>query len=447
MRLAARFLPAAALALLAVSCAGPAKLAQQSDEALAKGDVRKAYDRALRAVEKDPMNAAARAAYDAASNRVAADYRQRVLAAAAADTMAAANLVLTFRNFRYEVAEHGSQLAADLEFDARERRIVATAARECYRLGRADMEAGRPRSAWMHFTDCRRFDDGYADVAKRQDAAYTAAVTRVAVLPFVDGIGIPGLSQTIGSEAIAQIGRRAEQQFRFTQILDDATVQGKMTLAQIRDLSREGAIELGRKLGAQRIVLGHFSGIRTNNDMKDLTIPIYHRTVGKDPDGHDIERWEESSLRVVTRERQVTVQYDFDVIDVRTGEVLLHKQLPAETAARVVWTDFRPAEDCDHYALLPPDVRKAQPDRARKLDEQWSDRVGSWQLKDLLVKARDERSRANYNSRYRGEFLNNTRSRPVWLGELPREDDLAFCALNELWRPVNDALKELDTKD
>ena len=54
------------LVLLLASCAGPAKLAQQSDEALAHGDLHKAYDRALRAIEKDPQNQPAREAYTAA---------------------------------------------------------------------------------------------------------------------------------------------------------------------------------------------------------------------------------------------------------------------------------------------------------------------------------------------------------------------------------------------
>src|SRR5512134_3768763 len=113
------------LAAFAVaSCAGPAKLARQSDEALARGDLRKAYDKALRAVEKDPQNAAARAAYDAASRRVADDYKGRVRALAAADSLGAADLALDFRSFRGSVAAHGTSLVPDDAYESDERRIL-----------------------------------------------------------------------------------------------------------------------------------------------------------------------------------------------------------------------------------------------------------------------------------------------------------------------------------
>ena len=97
MRAFAPRLIAPALALLVVACASSATLARQSDEALAEGDLRKAYGRALSAVEKDPQNQAARGAYAAASQLVAADHRQRVVALAVADTTAAANIAKTTR--------------------------------------------------------------------------------------------------------------------------------------------------------------------------------------------------------------------------------------------------------------------------------------------------------------------------------------------------------------
>src|SRR4051812_16890985 len=91
-------------ALCLLGCANANKLAQQSNKSLAHGDIRGAYDQALRAVEKDPQNQSARRAYTDASRRVAADYRARVTALAVADTLAAADLALEARRFRTEVA-------------------------------------------------------------------------------------------------------------------------------------------------------------------------------------------------------------------------------------------------------------------------------------------------------------------------------------------------------
>ena len=45
---------------LALSCAGPNKLAQQSEKAYGQGELEKAYQKAARALRKDPENRRAR---------------------------------------------------------------------------------------------------------------------------------------------------------------------------------------------------------------------------------------------------------------------------------------------------------------------------------------------------------------------------------------------------
>jgi hypothetical protein len=433
-------------ALLVASCAGPAKLARQSDEALAKGDVRKAYDKALRAVEKDPMNAAARSAYDAASRRVAQDFKARVRALAAADSLGAADLALEFRGFRGSVAAHGSALAPDDAYESDEARLLGTAARTHYRYGRASLASKRPKEAWREFELCRRYD-GWADFERLQAKAFDAAVTRVAVFPFEDGIRVPGLSQEVAEQLDRELGRRGGE-MRFTMLVDPEKVTGTMTVAQANGMSREAAIALGRRIGADRIVVGRFGGMRSNNDLKDMTLPIYRRVETKDETGATVTRWDEATLRVVTREREVTVNWGFDVLDTRSGAVVEHREVPTNTAARVVWTDFKPVGDCDRYALLPPDVRTKDSARAKQVDGQWDERVGTWKLAELLKRAQNDRGRTRWSRDYRHEFRGvDSRRRPVWLAELPGEDDLAFVALDDAWKPVLATLRDLDAKD
>ncbi len=446
MRSTVRFVPLLLAGLVLASCAGPEKLARQSDEALARGDVRKAYDRALRAIEKDPMNQAARDAYDAASRRVSADYDVRVRALTSADSLSAADLALEARQFRMDAARRGTAIARTDQDDAAERALLTTAARTHYRRGREAMTAHRPKAAVDEYNACRRYDDGYADVQARLDTAFRAATARVALLPFVDGVGVPGLSQEIASLVQAELGRRASSR-RFTQLVPGDDVLQRVSVAQLRDLSRTDAIAIGKKVGANWVVVGRYRGLRCNNSERDLTLPLFHKVESKDDKGVSVVRWDESSLRVITRERDVTMTWDFDVIQVATGAVLAHREPPAHTVVRIAWSDFRPEKECDRYALLPPDVRSAEPDRAKKLDAQWKDHLGSWALKDLLEHARDARSRSRWSSRYRDEFYVDTRQRPVWLGELPSEEDMAFVALHEAWRPVLAALTELDAKD
>mgnify|MGYP001564198726 CR=1 FL=1 len=447
MRLLVRCLILPGLALLLASCANSAKLAQQSNEALAKGDLRKAYDRARSAIEKDPQNQDARDAYAAASRQVAADLRQRVVALAVADTLAAADLALELRQVRLEVARHQTAFDAAPGYDSAERAILAGAARGHYQRGADAMAAHRPKLAVEEFTLTRRYDDGFADVALRLDAAREAATARVALLPFSDGIGVPGLSQEIGDSVQHELSRRAGREFRFTQLIGADEIERNMTVAMARNLQRDDALALGRRVGAHWVVVGRFLGLRSNNSQRELALPLYHRVDAKDDKGAAVVRWEESSLQIVTRERDVTVQYDFDVLDVASGAVLAHGEEPARARVRVAWSDYRPGEDFDRYALLPPDVRKNDPARARKVDAQWREQMGSWNLGDVLRQAREQRARTRYTSRYRGEFYGDTRARPVWMGELPSENELAFVALHDVWRGVLAALKELDVKN
>ena len=435
-------------AFVLLSCAGPAELAQQSNEALAKGDLRKAYDRALRAIEKDPLNAQARAAYTQASGYIADDYKARVRALAAVDSLGAADLVLEFRSFRNTVAQHGSSLAADDAYEDDEIRIVTAAAREYYRRGRAAMAERRPKQAWRDYGSCLSYVADYADAAKRQQDAWRAARTRVALLPFADGIQVRGLSQEIADQCATEVPRQAGSSLSFTEFVSSGEVAGTITLAQASRMSAQDARAIGRKLGADCVVTGRFAGLRSSDDFEDLTLPVYRRVEHQDDKGVTTVSWDEASLRVVTREREVTVNWDFEVIDVRSGAVLAHHEAPANAAARIVWTDFKPEGDIDQYTLLPPDVRKSDAARAKSVDSQWEEGVGSWKLPELLRKSRDERGRSRWSKAYRREFHGvDSRRRPVWLGELPGEDDLAFIALEDAWRPVLEVLQELDAQE
>lgn len=293
----------------------------------------------------------------------------------------------------------------------------------------------------MHF-------DGWADCEKQQLKANKAATTRLALFPFEDGARIPGLTQEVAAQVERELFSRANSAFRFTQLVEPENITGIMTVSQANRMNRGDALTLGGKVGADRVLVGRIAGLRSNNELKLMTVPIYRKVTYKDATGATLVRWDESTLHVITRERQVTVNWDFDVMDVKSGAVLAHRAVPSNTAARVVWTDFRPEGDCDLYSLLPPDVRSRDTVRAKRVDSEWDERCGTWTLPDLLRKSRDARIRITWSKEYRGDFRGvDTRRHPVWLGELPGEDDLAFVALDDAWRPVLATLQELDERD
>ena len=447
MRSPIRFLVPLALGLLAVSCASSARLAHQSDEALQKGDVRKAYDRALRAIEKDPWNADARAAYASVCTRVSDDYRSRVSHMARVDTLRAADLALAYAEFRDQAATHDVVLVLDPTYAACDRAVRVAVARQHYADGRRALAARLPKEAWRRFHDCRRYVPDYSDAARQQEIAWTGAVTRVAVLPFVDQAGVPGLSQQMGQKLAQDVRARGEGNLVFTQFVDRGNIDEHMTVAQMRGLSKSEATALGRQLGAQRVVSGRYFGLHSTTDLQLVSLPLYRRIATKDAQGAVDVRWEEVTMRVLHRRRDVDLQADFSVVDVRAGAVLAERTVPAHVSACVVWSDFSPQGDCGAYSLLPPEVRSADQARAQRADAQWQQTMGSWTVPAFLQYARDNRLRIRYESRYRGEFLTDTRLRPVWLGELPDEKDMAFVAADGMWRPVLDALVDLDPRD
>ncbi|HKS06600.1 MAG TPA: hypothetical protein VJR92_09840 [Gemmatimonadaceae bacterium] len=430
-------------AIMLAACASPAKLARQSSQSLAKGDLRKAYSLSLRAIEKDPQNQQARAAYQAASARVALDYQARVVATATADTVTAAVVALDYRQFKLQVARHQTAIAPALEYDRMETQILNGAARVHYQRGLAAMAERRPKIAVDEFLEARRYNDGYADVVARLEVARREATSRVALLPFADGIGVPGLSQEIGDTAQRQISQRASNELRFTQVVNAGDIERNMTVAEARGMRAEDAIALGKRVGADWVVVGRFHSIRERETSRTARIQLYHRMERRDSSG-TVVTWDEFSIPVLNRQREVTVQYALDVVEVSTGNVLAHRDQTVNATARVVWTNFVAEANYDRYALLPPDIRNSNSRRASEADAAWRSEMGSWTVRDFMRSSRDERARSRYARNYRGDFYNDTRTTPAWLGELPSRNEMTFVALRDVWRDIMASLKELD---
>jgi hypothetical protein len=146
------------------------------------------------------------------------------------------------------------------------------------------------------------------------------------------------------------------------------------------------------------------------------------------------------------REREITVRYDLRVIDTRTGVELGAHTESAEAMARAVYSDYSAEGDCGEYFLVPPDMKRADPDRARAIEDEWGERFGKWTLPEFLERARRDRGRTHYQPGNRHEFMGDMRERPVFMGDLPDENEMAFIALDGMWQPVLGMLKELDAK-
>ena len=72
---------------------------------------------------------------------------------------------------------------------------------------------------------------------------------------------------------IEELGNHSKT-FEFTQIIPAAHIYDALRVSQLGDVTRDEAIDLGRKLWAKRVVFGHFRNLRTHSDNDH-----YHGTI------------------------------------------------------------------------------------------------------------------------------------------------------------------------
>ena len=446
MKRIVRRLPIVALALLALSCASSNKLNRQSEDLLQAGQNQKAYQKARRALDKDPANDRARESMRRAAERIVADWQRRAMNLADVDTLAAAKQCVELAEFRSELDRYRVDLPRDTAFARRERLFRETVAGDFYALGMGNLRDHRPKQAWAQLSEAAHFMPGYRDVPAQIDRAYQAALTRVAVLPFANQTDVPGLSKAVEDRIYHELaGQFAPPRFQFTRLIGRDDVYAQLTVAQAEGLTPDEAASLGRRLGAARVVAGRVFALRSSTNSEIFHHTIFHKVTEKLYDRTRV-RYEEADFHAVYRQRDVTVRYELQVRDTDGDSALAQRADQLAIAARVVFTDFPSAGDCADYCLLPPDVKKADPEAAKKAEEEWTSHFGDWTLPALLETARKGKEREHYRSEYRGDFRGGAGKRPVYLGELPGDDDMALVALDGLWEPVRDALHDFDDR-
>jgi hypothetical protein len=431
--------------MLALSCAGPRQLARQSERELDAGRVEHAYELARHAVEIDASSDPARRAMTAAGIELVDIGKAEVLVAAATDTLAGARRALELRTLRAELAHYQIEIPDDVGYVERERRIVDGAAGIEYGLGGQALAGRRPKAAYRHYLAVETFDASYRDVQEKLRTAHERAMTRVAILPFENDVEIDGLTRTLADRIWHEVSSRlAGEGVEFTQLVPLDQVYANLTVGELDRLTPEAMWRVAGGIDAKRIVIGRLHGLRSITNSWTFSSPIYHHVTVRDSTGSH-ERWIETPFLATARERVVDARWELTVMDVSSHAELARTGDAVQTFARSAWTDFRADGDCDDYRLVPPDLDTG--DHGRSTHERWSESFGSWTLPDMLRRTREDRRRALYTSSYRDEYRRDSRKDPVLCGELPSEEDMAYLAFEDVWRPVLAALKDLDGKD
>ena len=442
-----RIVPALlALSILTIGCAGPAKLAERSEAKLSSGDHWRAWQLAVRSLEKSPGNPRARAAATAAGASIAMEWERKIHALADVDTLDAAHQVLEFAEFRASAATYAT-IPVSPAWPEDERALRRAAARIHYARGVTALQARRPKAAYDHFHSAEVFVTGYRDAVRLAERAYERALTRVAFVPFSASAGGAAFGREVADTWRDDLTQRlAPPASRFTRILGAEAVEQAMSVSQLGRMSRDDAVRLGRKAGAQRVVWGAVGGVQSSTRLQFFRDAVARRVVTKGPDGHEVTRWVDVPIEVVARVRDVTVEVEYEVISTRDGTSLAHQRGDRSTSARVVWTSYTPEGDLGAYALVSETIRAASPDRAREIETRWKSVCGEQTTLRQVLEARRSTGRsARYDRGVLPRFIAGAAF--VFLEDLPPAEDLAFAAVARGWQPLHQDLLRLDATD
>ncbi len=432
--------------VMVLGCAGPSKLARQSEDKLAKGDLWRAWTLATKALDKAPGNAEARAAAGAAATAIASDWQRRIRGMAMVDSLEAAEQVMEFVAFRAGAVRY-TTVQVDPGWVREERTLRDGAARACYARGTTDLKSHRPKSAYRYFVRAEEFSPNYRDAASLADRALEQALTRVAILPLRSTSGSARMGRDVAASWRGEVVERmADPGAYFTRILPVEDVERAMRVADLDRMSRDDAIRLGRKAGAERVVWGTIGEVDSKSGIHFFTDRVVRRVTDRNEDGTKTTRWIEVPIEVVARIRTVKVDMEYEVIATKDGATLARRSEPRTMKARVVWTAYMPEGAPDTYSLVTEETRSSNPTRAKQIEAKWQEVVGEGTTLVQVLEAKRTSAKNSDDSRAVLARL-IAGAAFVMMEELPSTEDLTFGALAGGWQPLHKDLVRLDGVD
>jgi len=219
-----------------------------------------------------------------------------------------------------------------------------------------------------------------------------------------------------------------------------------MTVAQM-DRPAEFGARIAERVGADQYVVGRVGGLTTDTHTGFVHTTVWRKVAERDTSGGTRYRYVSVPFNAVTREREVQVSWEFDVVEASTGHVIAHRGDKVTAQARTVYSLFASEGHDDDYCLIPPDAYRPPGYDADAAQKSWEASFGSWSVSKMVECSRNGNARSKYRRDYRGEFSPHRAARPVFLNDLPPAEDLAYVALEDVWEPMFDTLRELDGRE
>jgi hypothetical protein len=426
-------------------CASPAKLARKSHEQLAEGQVRKAYDTALKAVRKDAYDEAAHAALEDAGAALMASELRTLRSTVLVDTVAAAEVALRMIAIRQETAPYGVALPLDSLAAAQEGAVRAGAARVFVGLGDEAMDRDDPKGAHGHYLAAHRFAPESAEIDVRLRKSYDAAVDRVLIAPVSAEIRTPIDRALLSDRMYDELAAYAADELRFTELLGRGEAWESLLEMPSSRFTRDRALRASREAGASRLLWVRVYGDRVASYSETYTGTLYRAAMRKRADGSEVRVWEEVPFRAGIQDLWASVALECEVHDVTGDRVVARRAGERGAGLRALHSSTRFPGDPDDYALYTPAMESADKHRCRELREAWSAALGDLSVEDFIEQANAELRPIHFGrgKRY-GRASRDNRAYAVYYGTPPAETQLILNALSGAWQEAEAALAEAD---
>lgn len=437
-----------ALCLSLLGCAGPAKLAKRSQNQLTQGNPEKAYATALKAVRKDREHPEALAALREAGQELLTLDEQRCRAALPHDTLLAADVALTLSERRQEMASFGVIPPVDTVQILREEWVRHAAALVYLQQGEDVADEGNPKGAYAILQKASRLDPFDEEIQRRLRTTFDLAVDRVLILPVANDTRYSLSSDDLDPMEQPDFDRNVTRRhLEFTVFLDPQLAWRNASAQDFRGLTRDVADRVGRRSGASRVVWSRIYGDRLDTNRRSRMESVYRKTSVVGPNGQRVESWEARSCEVVTQDRWVSVLFECEIRDARTGWIVARRTGERNIGVRTVAALTPMAGSASEYSLWPPELAANDPSACRSLEKDWKARYGGISFAKLLERSCQRAEPISFSrSVCYGEMSEANRSLRVYYGELPSGEDMLRVATADTWREVAEAIQEADQK-
>lgn len=224
-----------------------------------------------------------------------------------------------------------------------------------YRLGKTDLEAGNYRKAYTSFTKVIDKNSSYKDATTLRQEALTKGQFIVAVLPFTAAGVSSALASNVQAHAMSALTESTDP---FLKVVDRENLERileeqRLSLSGVVD--EQTAVRVGNLMGAQAVLMGSVADYReipgslrrsTKDGFESYRVQQVNSETGEK---YFVTRYKPVRYSEYYQENKVVLSYNYRLVSLETGEVLVSKVAEKEAADHMYYATY----EGNRESLLP----------------------------------------------------------------------------------------------